>query len=78
MLATAAVVQMAINPKMPRINNAMNRLDGRSNLVSNWETSPAMGSSSQGHWRSIDRFTKISYTKMRLRFYLILYYPCAV
>ena len=53
MLATAAVVQMAINPKMPRINNAMNHLDGSSNLVSNWGTSPAMGSSSQGHWRSI-------------------------
>ena len=52
MPATVAVVQMAINPKMPRINHPMNRLDHRSNLVSNWEASPAMGLSSQGRWRS--------------------------
>ena len=31
----------------------MNRLDHRSNLVSNQEASPAMGSSSQGCWRFI-------------------------
>ena len=31
----------------------MNRLDRRSNLVSNWEANPAMGPSSQGHWRFI-------------------------
>ena len=54
MLATAAVVQMAINPQMPRISHPMNHLDGRSTLVSNWEASPTMGSSSQGRWRSID------------------------
>ena len=52
MLATAAVVQVAINPNVPRINHPMNRLDHRSNLVSNWEASPAMGLSSQGRWRS--------------------------
>ena len=52
MLATAAVVQMAINPKMPRISHPMNRLAHWSNLVSNQEASPAMGPSSQGHWRS--------------------------
>ena len=49
-LAIAAVVQMAINPKMPRINHPMNHLDCQSNLVSNWEASFAMGSSSQGCW----------------------------
>ena len=53
MLATAAVVQMAINPNMPRISHPMNRLDHWSNLVSNQEASPAMGPSSQGHWRFI-------------------------
>ena len=37
MSAIAAVVQMAINPKMPRINHPVNRLDCRSNLVSNQE-----------------------------------------
>ena len=52
MPATAAVVQMAVNPQVPRINHPMNRLDPRSNLVSNWEASPAMGPSSQGRWRS--------------------------
>ena len=52
MPATAAVGQMAINPKMPRINHPMNRLDHRSNLMSNWEASPAMGPSFQGRWRS--------------------------
>ena len=31
----------------------MNRLDCWSNLVSNWEASPAMGPSSQGRWRFI-------------------------
>ena len=50
--ATAAVVQMAINPKMPRISHPMNRLDHLSNLVSNQEASPAMGPSSQSRWRS--------------------------
>ena len=53
MLATAAVVQMASNPQMPRISHPMNHLDRRSNLVSNWEASLAMGPSSQGRWRSI-------------------------
>ena len=48
----AAVVQMAISPKMPRISHPMNRLAHWSNLVSNQEASPAMGPSSQGHWRS--------------------------
>ena len=52
MSVTAAVVQMAINPKMPRISHPMNHLDRRSNLVSNQEASPAMGASSQGRWRS--------------------------
>ena len=45
MLATAAVVQMAINPNMPRISHPMNHLDHLSNLVSNQETSPVMGPS---------------------------------
>ena len=49
---TVAVVQMAINPQIPRINHPVNRLDHQSNLVSNQEASPAMGPSSQGHWRS--------------------------
>ena len=52
MPATEAVVQMAINPKMPRISHPMNCLDRRSNLVSNQEASPAMGPFSQGRWRS--------------------------
>ena len=52
MPVTAAVVQMAINPQIPRINHPVNRLDHQSNLVSNQEASLAMGSSSQGHWRS--------------------------
>ena len=52
MSGTAAMVQMAINPKMPRINHLMNRLDHRSNSVSNWEASLAMGPSFQGRWRS--------------------------
>ena len=51
MLATAAVVQIAINPKMPRISHPMNCLDYWSSLVSNLEASPAMGPSSQGRWR---------------------------
>ena len=51
MPATAAVVQIAINPKMPRISHPMNCLDCQSNLVSNREVSPAMGPSSQGRWR---------------------------
>ena len=50
---TAAVVQIAINPKMPKISHPMNHLDRWSNLVSNWEASPAMGPSSQGRWRFI-------------------------
>ena len=49
---TAAVVQMAINPKMPRINHLINRLDHQSNFVRNWEASLAMEPSSQGRWRS--------------------------
>ena len=48
---TAAAVQIAINPQMPRIIHPVNRLDCQSNLVSNWEASPAMGTSSQGRWR---------------------------
>ena len=48
MPGTAAVVQMAINPKMPRINHPMNRLNHWSNLVSSREASPAMGPSFQG------------------------------
>ena len=48
MRVTAAVVQMAINPKMPRINHPMNHLDSQSNLVSSQEASPTMGPSSQG------------------------------
>ena len=53
MPAAVAVVQMAISPQMPRTSHPMNCLDHRSNLVSNREVSPAMGPSSQGHWRSI-------------------------
>ena len=52
MPATAPVMQMAINPKMPRINHPMNHLDSWSTLACNWEASPAMGPSSQGYWRS--------------------------
>ena len=52
MPATVAVVQMAINPKMPRINHLLNRLDHKSNFVINWEASLAMEPSSQGRWRS--------------------------
>ena len=51
MPATAAVVQIAVNPQMPKISHPMNRLDRLSNLVSNREASPAMGPSSQGRWR---------------------------
>ena len=43
MPVTAAEVQIAINPKMPKISHPMNRLDCRSNLVSNRGASPAMG-----------------------------------
>ena len=50
---TVAVVQMAINPKMPRINHPVNHLDHQSNLVSNREASPAMGPFFQGRWRYI-------------------------
>ena len=46
-------MQIAINPKMPKISHPVNRLDHRSNLVSNQEASPAMGPSSQGCWRFI-------------------------
>ncbi|CAN0303064.1 unnamed protein product [Rangifer tarandus platyrhynchus] len=47
----AAVVQIAINPQMPRISHPLNRLDRQSNLVSNQEASLARGPSSQGRWR---------------------------
>ena len=50
---TAAVVQIAINPKMPRISHPTNCLDHWSSLVSNLDASPAVGPSSQGHWRFI-------------------------
>ena len=53
MPAMAAVVQIAINPQMPRISNSMNHLDCQSSLISNREASPAMGPSSQGSWRFI-------------------------
>ena len=53
MPVTAAVVQIAINPQMPRISHPVNRLDHWSSLVSNREASPAMGPSSQGRWRFI-------------------------
>ena len=43
MPVTAAVVQIAIDPKMPKISHPMTRLDCRSNLVSNLGASPAMG-----------------------------------
>ena len=49
----AAVVQIAINPQMPRISHPMNCLDHWSSLVSNREASPAMGPFSQGRWRFI-------------------------
>ena len=45
---------MAISPKMPRLSHPMNYLDCQNNLVSTREASPAMGPSSQGHWRSTD------------------------
>ena len=51
MPVTAAVVQIAVNAKMPKISHPMNRLDHRSNLVSNREASLAMGPSSQACWR---------------------------
>ena len=51
MPVTAAVVQIAINAKMPKISHPMNCLDHRSNLVSNREASLAMGPSSQACWR---------------------------
>ena len=53
MPVTAAVVQIAINPKMRRIRHPMNHLGHQSSLVSNLEASPAMGPSSQGCWRFI-------------------------
>ena len=53
MPVTAAVVQIAINPQMPRISHPMNCLDHWSSLVSNREASPAMGPFSQGRWRFI-------------------------
>ena len=52
MSVTATVGQIAIDPKMPRIKHLINRLDCRSNLVSHWEVSLAMGPSFQGCWRS--------------------------
>ena len=51
MPVTAAVVQIAINPQMPRISRPVTHLDHRSNLVSNWEASPNMVPSSQGRWK---------------------------
>ena len=48
MPAMAAVVQIAINPKIPRISHPASGLDHLSSLVSNREASPAMGPSSQG------------------------------
>ena len=53
MLVMAAMVQIAINPQILKISHPMNRLDRRSNLVSNREASQAMGPSSQGRWRFI-------------------------
>ena len=53
MPAMAAVVQIAINPKMSRISYPMNCLDCQSSLVSNPEASPAIGPSSQSCWRFI-------------------------
>ena len=50
----AAVVQIAINPQMPKISHPVNHLYCWSNLLSNWEASPSMGSSSQGRWRFIN------------------------
>ena len=47
---TASVVQIAINPQMPRISHPTNRLDHWSNLVCNWEAIPALEPSSQGRW----------------------------
>ena len=41
------MVQVAINPKVPRICHRMNRLNHWSSLVSNREASLAMGPSSQ-------------------------------
>ena len=38
-----AVVQIAVNPKMPKVSHPMNHLDRWSNLVSNREAGPAMG-----------------------------------
>ena len=49
----ASVLQIAINPQMPKIRHPMNHLDRWSNLLSNREVSPAMGPSSQGRWRFI-------------------------
>ena len=46
-----AVVQIAINPKMPRISHPTTRLDRWGSLVSSLEASPAMRPSSQGRWR---------------------------
>ena len=51
MPVTAAVMQIAINPQMPRISRPVTHLDHRSNLVSNWEASPNMVPSSQGRWK---------------------------
>ena len=45
------MVQIAINPQMPRISHPVSGLDHLSSLVSNREASPAMGPSSQGRWR---------------------------
>ena len=53
MLVMAAMVQIVINPIMPKISHPMNCLDHWSSLVNNWEASLALGTSSQGHWRFI-------------------------
>ena len=52
MSVRAAEIQMVINPKVPKISHPMNCLDSQSNLVGNFEASPAMGLSFQGRWRS--------------------------
>ena len=62
---TAAVVQMAINLQIPRINHPVNRLDHRSNLVSNREASPARGPSSQDRWRSIGSHRLYRYRRIK-------------
>lgn len=50
----AAVVQIAINPQMPRISQPMNRLDHWSSLLSNWEQVQPWDLFPHGRWRFID------------------------